>query len=159
MTRILIVFIVSFFLAMAISPPYIFLMKKLKAKQTILSYVEQHKQKEGIPTMGGIIFLLALSITCLVFWEGENKLAFLALIITLVYGGIGALDDGIKILLKSIDKYIFLLYHTTIQGRWFILSTSFFYSLYFLLFIFLQFLMHYILLYIYNYSIIFKVRN
>lgn len=100
MTRIIIVFIVSFFLAMAISPPYIFLMKKIKAKQTILCYVEQHKQKEGIPTMGGIIFLFALSVTCLIFWEGENKLAFLALIVTLVYGGIGALDDGIKIILK-----------------------------------------------------------
>ena len=100
MTKILITFITSFFIAMVIGIPFIYLMKKIKAKQTILSYVEHHKQKEGIPTMGGVIFLVTTLITCLIFWKGHHELSLVALVVIIVYGGIGALDDGIKIILK-----------------------------------------------------------
>ena len=100
MSNLAISFITAFFIAMIIAVPYIALMKKIKAKQTILSYVEQHKQKEGIPTMGGVIFLFSCAVTCPIFWKGKNELAIVALVATLVYGGIGALDDGIKIIMK-----------------------------------------------------------
>ena len=93
-------FVTAFFIAMIVAVPYIALMKKVKAKQTILCYVEQHKQKEGVPTMGGVIFIFACAVTCLIFWQGEKKLAVVALVVTAVYGGIGALDDGIKIIMK-----------------------------------------------------------
>ena len=100
LSNVAISFITAFFIAMIIAVPYIALMKRIKAKQTILSYVEQHKQKEGIPTMGGVIFLFSCAVTCLIFWKGKNELAIVALVATLVYGGIGALDDGIKIIMK-----------------------------------------------------------
>lgn len=100
MLKVLISFIVAFFIALVIGFPVIHLMKKAKARQTILCYVEQHKQKEGIPTMGGIIFLFSTLITCLLFWTVNHDLALIALVVTLVYGGVGALDDGIKIVMK-----------------------------------------------------------
>lgn len=100
MEKILLVFLCSFAVAMVIMPIFIFCMKKVKAKQIILSYVEQHKTKVGIPTMGGFVFLLSSSIVCAIFWQGEKTLAIVALTVTLVYGGIGALDDGIKVFFK-----------------------------------------------------------
>ncbi|MGN1042406.1 MAG: phospho-N-acetylmuramoyl-pentapeptide-transferase [Christensenellales bacterium] len=100
MSKILITFLCAFTLGMAIAPPFILLIKKIKAKQTILSYVSQHKDKEGIPTMGGVIFLLPALVFCFVFWRGEKKLAFVALTITLAYGLIGGLDDLIKVVFK-----------------------------------------------------------
>lgn len=100
MQKLLIVFLISFVSAMILSPLIIFIMKRIKAKQTILCYVEQHKNKIGTPTMGGIIFLLSATIVSLIFFDGSKELAIICLVVTLVYGGVGALDDGIKILLK-----------------------------------------------------------
>lgn len=100
MNRILLTFICAFFVGMIVAPPLIALIKKLKAKQTILSYVEQHKSKDGVPTMGGVIFILAAVICCFIFWTGENRLAFTALMVTLCYGVIGGLDDVIKVIFK-----------------------------------------------------------
>jgi phospho-N-acetylmuramoyl-pentapeptide-transferase len=33
------------------------LLKRLRVGQTILKYVEEHKQKNGTPTMGGLFFI------------------------------------------------------------------------------------------------------
>lgn len=100
MSKIILAFLVAFFIAFIIAIPFIYAMKKVKAKQTILCYVEQHKQKEGIPTMGGFIFLIATAISSVIFWDGEKTLAIVCLTVTMVYGLIGALDDGIKIIMK-----------------------------------------------------------
>lgn len=85
---------------MIIAPPVILVIRKLKAGQTILSYVSQHKDKEGIPTMGGIIFLLAAMTACLIFWKGTKRLATVALLIVFCYGIVGGLDDFIKVFFK-----------------------------------------------------------
>ncbi|MBR1746941.1 MAG: phospho-N-acetylmuramoyl-pentapeptide-transferase [Clostridia bacterium] len=85
---------------MIVAPPIIALIKKAKAKQTILVYVEQHKDKVGTPTMGGLIFLISAALSCLFFWQGEKRLALIALIVTFAYGLVGGLDDLIKVVFK-----------------------------------------------------------
>ena len=55
-------FIASVLLSVLIAPLVIKVMRKLKAKQTILGYVKQHEAKNGTPTMGGFIFLLPATI-------------------------------------------------------------------------------------------------
>lgn len=100
MSKLLIVFLCAFAVGVIIAPPIIALIKKLKARQTILSYVEQHKSKAGIPTMGGIIFLVPMTIFFFVFRQGQSHLATAALTITLAYGLIGGLDDVIKVIFK-----------------------------------------------------------
>lgn len=100
MNGILSAFIVAFFTGMIIAPPVILVICKLKAGQTILSYVSQHKDKEGIPTMGGIIFLLAAMTASLIFWKGNKRLAAVALLIVFSYGIVGGLDDFIKVFFK-----------------------------------------------------------
>lgn len=100
MTAFIYVFLCSFAVGVIIASPVIYLIKKLKARQTILTYVSQHKDKEGIPTMGGIIFLVPAVIFYFVFAKGQNRLSFVALAVTLAYGLIGGLDDAIKVIFK-----------------------------------------------------------
>lgn len=100
MIRWIISFLVAFFIGMTIAPVIIKVIKKLKAKQTILNYVVQHKDKEGIPTMGGVIFMLSTCFACFIMWKGRYNLAAVILIITLCYSLIGGMDDFIKIAFK-----------------------------------------------------------
>lgn len=100
MTRWIISFLIAFGVALAIAYPYIGLIKKLNARQTILNYVTQHKDKEGVPTTGGIIFVLSAVISCLIMWQGQKQLALVILLVTVSYCVVGGLDDFIKILFK-----------------------------------------------------------
>lgn len=53
---------------------------------------EQHLIKQGTPTMGGVVILVALAITCLVMGKLTAELA-LVLIATLATGVLGLVDD------------------------------------------------------------------
>lgn len=53
---------------------------------------EQHLIKQGTPTMGGVVILIALAITCLVMGRLTAELA-LVLIATLATGVLGLIDD------------------------------------------------------------------
>ena len=92
--------VVSFLITLLISPFVISLMKKEKIKQTILHYVENHSSKAGTPTMGGIIFLLSISIVAYIFFTGASTLAGVSLLVFLGYGITGFLDDFIKFKFK-----------------------------------------------------------
>lgn len=92
--------VVSFLLTLLISPFVISFMKKEKIKQTILHYVENHSSKQGTPTMGGIIFLLSISIVAYIFFSGASTLAGVTLLVFLGYGLTGFLDDFIKFKFK-----------------------------------------------------------
>lgn len=91
---------ITFFVTIMLVPFVVSLLKKEKAKQVILHYVEKHKSKEGTPTMGGIAFILSICIGSLFCFEGNFMLAGLTLIVTVGYGIIGFLDDFIKVKFK-----------------------------------------------------------
>lgn len=92
---------------------------KLKFGQTILNIGPSwHKNKQGTPTMGGIMFIFGIfvaSIICLPLYYNETKgilmdfietptmtLKLIAgLIMALGFGGIGFLDDYIKVVKKQ----------------------------------------------------------
>ncbi len=100
MIKIVCALITAFFLGMFLAPLVIWTVKKLKVRQTILCYVTQHKDKEGIPTMGGLIFIVATVVSCLIFWKGNKTLAITTLAVTAAYCAIGFLDDILKVILK-----------------------------------------------------------
>ncbi len=100
MSRLIATFIVSLIVGLSVGVPIIFFLKKLKARQNILCYVTQHKAKQGIPTMGGIIFILATTVGFFLFSKGQKHLAVVSYVVFLTYGLIGLLDDGIKVILK-----------------------------------------------------------
>lgn len=99
MGQFVIIFLVGFFSSLIFAPLIIHLMKKLKAGQNILNYVDAHASKQGTPTMGGFIFLIGLIVSYFVI-SGEKFLSLLTLIITLCYALLGFLDDFLKIKLK-----------------------------------------------------------
>jgi phospho-N-acetylmuramoyl-pentapeptide-transferase len=58
---------------------------------------ETHQKKAGTPTMGGILILIAMIVSTLLWTRFENRLVWLVLLITLGYGAIGFLDDLTKL--------------------------------------------------------------
>ena len=100
MTELLISLVVSFFIGLLIGSPVIKYLRKQKAGQSILEYVEMHSSKQGTPTMGGIIFLASLIFASIILLDEYSYLAIFTILITLGYGLIGFLDDYIKIRFK-----------------------------------------------------------
>ncbi|MBR1759285.1 MAG: phospho-N-acetylmuramoyl-pentapeptide-transferase [Lachnospiraceae bacterium] len=82
-----------------------------------------HQKKAGTPTMGGIAWLLALILTCLVFLKG-NPMMLPVLFLTVGFGVIGFLDDYLKIAKKEnegltvVQKLIGQIAVTGIFGAW-----------------------------------------
>ncbi len=83
--------------ATIIAPVVLVICKKLKASQSILHYVDKHASKEGTPTMGGIIFLLALVFSAFFLFSEDCFLAWFALAVTICYAVLGFLDDFLKV--------------------------------------------------------------
>ncbi len=89
------------------------LLRKIKAGQQILKYVETHKDKNGTPTMGGLFFISSAVIIFIVFGGLKGRLATVATAIGLAFMLVGFLDDFIKVKLrrneglKAYQKIIF----------------------------------------------------
>ena len=98
---IILSFIVAFLVGVVVAPFVIWFMKKQKAKQTILHYVEAHAAKQGTPTMGGVIFLLATFVSCAVFLRGSVRLALVSLAVVFAYALLGFFDDFVKVKMKQ----------------------------------------------------------
>ena len=64
---------------------------------------QSHLRKEGTPTMGGIIILLAVLLPSLLWARLDNRYLLIVLISTVWMGGIGLLDDYLKVV-KSYRK-------------------------------------------------------
>ncbi len=82
------------------------LLKKIKASQTLSTYLEKkHKQKEGTPTMGGLIFIIPtiVSVIILLLWnkiEFSSNL-FIVMFVFLSYALLGFIDDLLIIKRKN----------------------------------------------------------
>jgi phospho-N-acetylmuramoyl-pentapeptide-transferase len=60
-----------------------------------------HKNKVGTPTMGGTFILLSVVLSTLLWAEPRNAYIWLVLIVTVLFGAVGFLDDYLKIARKS----------------------------------------------------------
>ncbi len=88
---------IPFILIMIFGPALINILKKFNFGQQIRAQgPESHLKKEGIPTMGGILILIAIILTS-IFILKYNRNIIMALIIIVGMGLIGFLDDFIKI--------------------------------------------------------------
>ena len=91
---------VSLILTLAIGPGAIHLLHRLRFGQYIREDgPASHISKAGTPTMGGLIFIVSLAVTTLLF-AGRSINVMTALVVTVGYGVIGFVDDFIKIVLK-----------------------------------------------------------
>ncbi|HQR98988.1 MAG: phospho-N-acetylmuramoyl-pentapeptide-transferase [Pseudomonadota bacterium] len=84
----------------------------LKIGQPIREYAMQtHLSKSGTPTMGGVLILLAIGISTLLWFDLSNRFVWIVLIVTLGFGAIGWADDWRKVVhkdpegMRSREKY------------------------------------------------------
>lgn len=79
-------------------------LKKLQVGETVRELgLDGQKEKEGTPTMGGFIILLATWVPCLLFAKLDNIYIILMLVTTLWMTAIGFADDYIKVFKKDKD--------------------------------------------------------
>jgi phospho-N-acetylmuramoyl-pentapeptide-transferase len=79
-------------------PAIIGALRKLKIGQAVRADgPETHLAKEGTPTMGGIMIILAILVSMLLWQDLHSKKVVLAIISLVAFGLIGFLDDYLKV--------------------------------------------------------------
>ncbi|KRI01689.1 phospho-N-acetylmuramoyl-pentapeptide-transferase [Curvibacter sp. PAE-UM] len=85
---------------------------ELKIGQPVRGYgMETHLSKSGTPTMGGVLILLAIGISTLLWFDLSNRFVWIVLLVTLGFGAIGWVDDWRKVVnkdpegMRSREKY------------------------------------------------------
>ena len=77
-------------------------LESLQARQVIRTDgPESHLQKQGTPTMGGVIILAAIVLPTLLWADLTNQYIWITLFITIGYGVIGFVDDYKKVVKKD----------------------------------------------------------
>jgi len=91
------------FLVTLISTPYfIRWLKQQKIGQVIREDgPEVHSKKAGTPTMGGVIILLAILVSALLWGDLTNRFIDTLLLLIVSFGVIGGIDDYKKLVLKD----------------------------------------------------------
>ena len=87
----------ALFLAFVVGPPLIRRLSALRAGQPIREIGPDHQHKEGTPTMGGLLILLSLVVSVLLWADLTNRAIWSVLILTLGYGVLGFIDDYRKV--------------------------------------------------------------
>jgi len=90
--------ITAFFLVVYFGPRFIRLLQRKQIGQVVRDDGPQsHFSKKGVPTMGGLLILFALTVSTLLWVDLAVSYTWLVLGLTLWFGGIGAYDDYRKI--------------------------------------------------------------
>ncbi len=94
--------ITSLFITMGFGKKLISLLQRKQIGEEIRDLgLEGQMQKKGTPTMGGLMILASIVIPTLLFADLKNIYIILMLITTIWLGGIGFIDDYIKVFLKD----------------------------------------------------------
>jgi phospho-N-acetylmuramoyl-pentapeptide-transferase len=90
--------VTAILMAFVIGPPIIARLRARKIGQVIrVEGPASHQGKRGTPTMGGLIILLATLIPTLLWARLNTRFVWFAVLATLWMGGIGFIDDYLKI--------------------------------------------------------------
>jgi phospho-N-acetylmuramoyl-pentapeptide-transferase len=100
-------------IGLAAGPAVIRRLTALKIGQPVRGYgMETHLVKSGTPTMGGVLILLSIAFSTLLWADLSNRFVWIVLIVTLGFGAIGWVDDWRKVVRKdpegmhSREKYV-----------------------------------------------------
>lgn len=103
-TYLLLGFGIALLLTAVLMPAFIPLLQRMKFGQSIREEgPESHMKKTGTPTMGGLVFLIAIILTAVgtaLFTDLLTVELMILLLVLFGYGLIGFLDDFIKVVLK-----------------------------------------------------------
>lgn len=97
----LIALLISFAVVYFVTPRFIPMLKRLKFGQAIREEGPQsHLEKSGTPTMGGLVIQLGVMIAFMLMSIVTGVWDFFPIIVMLYFGGVGLIDDYIKVAKK-----------------------------------------------------------
>jgi phospho-N-acetylmuramoyl-pentapeptide-transferase len=89
-------------IGLAFGPMVIRRLTALKIGQPIRDYgVQTHLVKAGTPTMGGVLILISIGISTLLWFDWSNRFVWIVMVVTLGFGAIGWVDDWRKVVDKN----------------------------------------------------------
>ena len=97
MIKLIVCVFASFALALLTGKILIPVLKRARVGQPILSYVTEHKDKQGTPTMGGWIFVLPCVVSYLAVFKAGSSHAVFGCAVLILFAFIGFADDFIKV--------------------------------------------------------------
>ena len=62
---------------------------------------QSHLSKAGTPTMGGALIILSIAVSTLLWADLSNRYVWIVLIVTLIFGAVGWVDDWRKVVEKN----------------------------------------------------------
>ena len=96
--------VTALLISILLGPLVINLLKRFQFEQHVrVDGPKSHYKKTGTPTMGGLLILMSLVISTLLWADLSNRYIWVVLFVTISFGVVGFLDDFIKINSKSSD--------------------------------------------------------
>ena len=99
-------------IGLAFGPWVIRRLVALKIGQPIRSDgIQAHLTKRGTPTMGGVLILISIGVSTLLWFDWSNRFVWIVMIVTVGFGAIGWADDWRKVVhkdpngMRSVEKY------------------------------------------------------
>ncbi|MFG6463761.1 phospho-N-acetylmuramoyl-pentapeptide-transferase [Roseateles sp. DXS20W] len=89
-------------IGLAFGPWVIRSLTAMKIGQPIRSYgVQQHLAKSGTPTMGGVLILIGIGVSTLLWFDWSNRFVWVVMLVTMGFGAVGWVDDWRKVVDKN----------------------------------------------------------
>ena len=103
-SRMIMSLLTSIVISMVLYPPVIRWLRAIKLGQPIRELgPASHFEKKGTPTMGGLIIILSLLLSALLWSDLTNPHIWTLVAVTLSFGAVGFTDDFMKITKRSSD--------------------------------------------------------
>ena len=92
----------SLLIGLAFGPWVIRRLTALKIGQPIRGYgMQTHLAKSGTPTMGGVLILIGIGVSTLLWFDWSNRFVWIVMLVTFGFGAIGWADDWRKVVQKN----------------------------------------------------------
>jgi phospho-N-acetylmuramoyl-pentapeptide-transferase len=89
-------------IGLAFGPWVIRRLTEMKIGQPIREYgVQSHLGKRGTPTMGGVLVLIGIGVSTLLWFDWRNRFVWVVMLVTFGFGAIGWTDDWRKVVRKD----------------------------------------------------------
>jgi len=87
----------ALFISFLVGPALIRALERLEVGQPIRAIGPDHQSKEGTPTMGGLLILLSLLVSVLLWSNLNVRIVWMVIGVTTAYGLLGFIDDYRKV--------------------------------------------------------------
>ena len=100
--RVILGVLTSLFIALLVGPSLIRRLGQFQIGQSIRDDgPKTHLDKTGTPTMGGLLILVSITVSTLCWADLANRFVWVVLLVTLLFGTVGWIDDYLKVVHKN----------------------------------------------------------